>query len=184
MKITFAIAALIASTNAYGVRFYPDAPLSQSLIQTAESRIEEKKDYFGGYTVGYSGFEGNLQGGDWRDPYERVVPANFDVETNASADTFTGHMIKDFAIEGQDKETGKPNGKFYMDYAKTKAATYEVLDTHLGLKGDAANAHLAKYFDAVWDHYDVNKTGALEAVELNHFMRDLCKPVKDNIILE
>ena len=182
---TFAIAALIASTSAYqGVTFYPGAPLSHSYLQTDEARIEEKKDYFGGYTVAYSGFEGNYQGGDWRDAYERVVPERFDLEKGAQADSFTGHMIKDFAIEGQDKDTGKPNGKFFMDYAKTKAATYEVLDTHLGLKGAAADAHLAKYFDAVWDHYDVNKTGALEAVELNHFMRDLCKPVKDNIILE
>ena len=180
MKITLALAAL-ASTNAYGVRFYPNAPLSHNYIQTAESRIEEKKESFGGYTVAYSGFEGNLQGGDWRDAYERVVPERFD---GAQADSFTGHMIKDFAVEGQDKDTGKPNGKFIMDYAKTKAATYEVLDTHLGLKGEAANAHLAKYFDAVWDHYDVNKTGALDVVELNHFMRDLCKPVKENIILE
>ena len=180
MKITLAIAALV-TINAHGVRFYPDAPLSHNYIQVDESRIEEKKETFGGYTVGYSGFDGNLQGGDWRDPYERVVPEHFD---DATADTFTGHMIRDFAVEGQDKETGKPNGKFYMDYAKTKAATYEVLDTHLGLKGEAANTHLAKYFDAVWDHYDVNKTGSLEAVELNHFMRDLCKPVKENIILE
>ena len=183
MKITLAIAAL-ASTNAYGVRFYPDAPLSQSYLQTEEQKIEEKEPYFGGYTVGYSGFEGNLQGGEWRDAYERVLPERFDLDAGAQADSFTGHMIKDFAVEGQDKDTGKPNGKFFMDKAKTKSATYEVLATHLGLKGADAEAHLAKYFDAVWDHYDVNRGGSLEAVELNHFMRDLCKPVKDNIILE
>ena len=79
-----------------------------------------------------------------------------------------------------------------MDKAKTKSAIYEVLDSHLVLKGDAANAHLAKYFDAVWDHsitgwklrfYDVNKTGALEAVELNHFMRDLCKLMSLDVLL-
>ena len=183
MKITLAIAAL-ASTNAYGVRFFPGAPLSRNYLQTEESKIEEKKDTFGGYTVAYSGFEGNLQGGEWRDAYERTLPERFDLDVGAQADSFTGHMIKDYAVEGQDKDTGKPNGKFFMDYAKTKAATLEVLSTHLGLKGGDATAHNAKYFDAVWDHYDVNKTGALEAVELNHFMRDLCKPVKDNIVLE
>jgi len=162
MKFTLAIAAL-ASTNAYGVRFYPGAPLSESLVQTEESKILEKKEAFGGYTVGFSGFDGNLQGGEWLDSYERVVPVNFDTAESANADSFTGHMIKDFAVEGQDKETGKPNGKYFMDYAKTKSATYEVLATHLGLKGGDADAHLAKYFDAVWEHYDVNKTGALQA---------------------
>ena len=71
-----------------------------------------------------------------------------------------------------------------MDPEKTKKASYEVLATHLGLKGEAAEAHLKKYFQPVWDHMDVNQTGALEAIEINKFMRDLCKPVKEHIELE
>ena len=73
-----------------------------------------------------------------------------------TADTFTSKIIRDFAIEGQDKDSGKPNGKFWMDKDKTKKASYEVLSTHLGLKGKAADAHLKKYFKEVWDHMDVN----------------------------
>mmetsp|Transcript_19635 Transcript_19635/g.30287 ORF Transcript_19635/g.30287 Transcript_19635/m.30287 type:complete len:94 (+) Transcript_19635:290-571(+) len=93
-------------------------------------------------------------------------------------------MIKDYAVEGQDKETGQPNGRFYLSHDKTKAASLEVLATHLNIKGDEANQYLAKYFDQVWEHFDVNHLGSLEAVELNHFMRSLCKPVKEHIILE
>ena len=62
--------------------------------------------YFGGYTVGYSWFEGNLQGGEWRDAYERVLPERFDLDAGAQADSFTRHMIKDYTVEGQDKDTG------------------------------------------------------------------------------
>ena len=62
--------------------------------------------------------------------------------------------------------------------------SFEVLETHLGLKDAEANAHLAKYFDEVWNHHDVLNKGSLEAIELNHFMRDLCRPIKDPIYLE
>ena len=138
--------------------------------------------HFQGYTPEYSGFEGNNHlGGEWRDAYERVVPEAFQGEQR---DTFTAKMIEKFAIEGQDDKTGTPNGKFFMTKNATKKASYEVLETHLGLKGEAADAHLNKYFDEVWDHTDVLKEGKLEAIEMNKFMRTLCKPVKEHIILE
>ena len=92
-------------------------------------------------------------------------------------------MIREYAIEEHDKESGKPIGLFTVTKDKTKEASMEVLATHLGLKDKAATDFLAKYFDAVWTHMDVNDTGKLEAVELNKFMRTLCKPVKDDIDL-
>ena len=151
-------------------------------VQLEESKVEELKDEFQGYTPSYDGFEGNNHnGGEWRDAYKRVIPEHFTGET---ADTFTAKMIKEYAFEGKDKDTGKPNGKFTVTKAQTKKAAYEVLETHLGLKGADADKHLAKYFDQVWNHFDVLEKGALEAVELNKFMRDLCKPVKEHITLE
>ena len=157
--------------------------ISASAIRLAseEAKIEEKMPHFQGYTPEYSGFEGNKhQGIEWRDAYERVIPEHF---TGDTADTFTQKMIKEFAIEDMDKDSGRPNGKFFVSRDKTKKAAYEVLETHLGLKGKAADAHLDKYFDAVWKHMDVLETGRLEAVELNKFMRTLCKPVKEFIDL-
>jgi hypothetical protein len=93
-------------------------------------------------------------------------------------------MIKEYAIESADKDTGLPTGHFTVKKDAARRAAVEVLDTHLGLKGADAEGHLNRYFDEVWDHFDVLRTGALEAVELNHFMRDLCKPVKEFIYLE
>ena len=93
-------------------------------------------------------------------------------------------MIKEYATEGADKWTGLPNGSFTVSKAQARLAAVEVLDTHLGLKGADAEAHLTRYFDEVWNHFDVLGAGSLEAVEMNRFMRDLCKPVKQFIYLE
>ena len=151
-------------------------------ISLQANKVEELSEEFHGYQPWYSGFEGNNQNnGQWRDAYSREVPEVFTGET---ADTFTKKMITDYATEAHDPETGKPNGKFYVDKAKTKQASYEVLATHLDLKGKQADEHLKKYFDKTWEHMDVNNEGRLEAVELNHFMRTLCKPVKEFIQLE
>ena len=153
------------------------------LLHLEEHKFEEKLPGFHGYTPEYSGFEGNNHNnGEWRDAYERKLPAHFEGEEGV--DTFTAKMIKEFALEGQDEDTGKPNGHFTVSKANTQKAALEVLDTHCGLKGADADAHLAKYFDKVWEHFDVNNKGALEAVELNHFMRDLAKPIKEHINLE
>ena len=94
-------------------------------------------------------------------------------------------MIREYALEEHDKETGKPIGKFTVTKSKTKEAAMEVLATHLKIvEKKEAEEYLAKYFDAVWNHMDVNETGKLEAVELNKFMRTLCKPKAENINLE
>ena len=107
------------------------------------------------------------------------MPEHF---TGDSADTFTAKMIRDFATEDHNKETGLPNGHFFLNKEKTKEATYEVLATHLGYtEKKQQDEFLGKYFDAVWKHMDVNETGKLEAIEINKFMRTLCKPVKENI---
>ena len=153
-------------------------------IQIKQHGIAETQEDFHGYHPWYNGFEGNHHNGiEWRDAYDRneTMPEVF---TGDNRDTFTAKMITEYALEGHDEVTGAPNGKFTLSKDKTKLASYEVLETHLGLSGADADAHLAKYFDQVWDHMDVNKTGRLEAVELQKFMRDLCKPVKEHIYLE
>ena len=168
------------------MKYFVLAALLGSVVEAAafkQRKVEEVMDHFGGYTADYDGFIGNNhEGGEWRYAYNREVPEQF---VGNTADTFTGKMIRDFAVEGHDDSTGKPNGQFFLTKSKTKDAAYEVLATHLDLKTKKEqDAHLNKYFDAVWKHMDVNDSGKLEAVEINKFMRTLCKPVKDHIILE
>merc|ERR1712167_128945 len=103
------------------------------------SKIEEK-DGKVVYHPSYHEFPGN-EGtwGDWREPYERVVPEVFEGDTG---DTFTKKMIKEYAIETANKDTGMPTGKFIMTKDLTRKASVEVLGTHLGLYGADAEAHL------------------------------------------
>ena len=181
-----ALAALLGYTQA-GIRLtrvdgsITNIPESAALIHLESDKIEEK-DGKVTYSPSYDKFDGNKGTfGDWREPYERVIPERFEGDTG---DTFTKKMIKEYAIETADKDTGLPTGKFIIPKAQAKVAAVEVLGTHLGLHGAEADAHLARYFDEVWQHFDVLSAGALEAVEMNHFMRDLCKPVKEFIYLE
>ena len=77
-------------------------------IKQEEKKVEEKLENFHGYTTDYNGFEGNNHlDGQWRDAYNRIVPEAF---SGDQRDTFTSKMISEYALEGQDKETGKPNG--------------------------------------------------------------------------
>jgi len=63
-------------------------------------------------------------------------------------------MIKDYALEVADKQ-GQPTGHFIVNKADTRKASFEVLETHVGLNDVAAEKHLKEYFDEVWNHYDV-----------------------------
>ena len=68
-------------------------------------------------------------------------------------------MIKEYAIEAADEDTGLPTGKFFVTKDAAKKAAVEVLGTHTGLFGADAQAHLAKYWDMVWSHFDVLNKG-------------------------
>ena len=57
-----------------------------------------------------------------------------DTFTGDTSDTFTEKMIREFAVEAHDKDTGLPNGIFSLSKEQTKEAAYEVLATHLGYK--------------------------------------------------
>ena len=138
-------------------------------MKIEEGKIAEKDDNFHGYQPWYDGFEGNNHNnGEWRDAYKRVIPERFEGDER---DSFTAKMIKDFAEEGKDKDTHTPNGHFFINKDKARAASYEVLETHLGLKGGDAENYLNKYFDETFSHMDVLNKGNLDAIEMNKFMR-------------
>ena len=150
---SIAIATLLGYTQA-GIRLtrtdgsITNIPEAAALVQIEESKIEEKRGVVG-YTPSYDGYEGNKGTfGDWREPYERKVPERFD--EGDTVDTFTRKMIKEYAVETADKDTGLPTGNFIIPKAAARTAAVEVLGTHLDLHGADAEAHLARYFDEVF----------------------------------
>lgn len=125
--------------------------------------------------------EGKTFPGDvGREGYKRGdrIPARFKGDDD---DLFIRSMITKYAVEGETEEdkkagikAGDPTGVFTMDETAMKAAAYEVLNTHKGISGTAADQYLATYFAKAWGHFDVNKTGEIPVYRSAEFMRFLC----------
>ena len=113
------------------------------------------------------------------DSYARQVPGNFvSDEDNENVDSFTSNVIRNFATEGVTEE-GKPNHQFFIVKDQAKKLASEVVETHLGYRGDQLREFMKKKFEETWEHYDVNSEGTIDAVWASPFMRALCKSVKD-----
>ena len=138
-----AIMALLGSTEGLKLSF---------------EEYDHSKEFF---TAGMDGYaEGE---------YERKIPANF--EDNDS-DIFMRSMLEQYALEAKNKD-GTPSGKFWMDEQNAKAASYEVLETHKGLKGAELQKYVDTYFSKTWNHFDVNQSGTIEVMKMPQFMRFL-----------
>jgi len=81
-------------------------------------------------------------------------------------------VTKNHAVEAA-TETGEKTGKFNMNKAGARHLASEILETHMGLKGEKAEAYLNENFDKTWDHFDVNKEGKVEADRMPGFYRFL-----------
>merc|ERR1719327_2567421 len=119
-----------------------------------------------------------LPGDEGKGGYERKIPDRFSADSD---DLFMRSMITTYATEEEteeDKKTGykggEPNGVFTLTEAQAKAAATEVLDTHKGISGAAAEAYLATYWAKAWGHFDVNRTGSIAVYRSPELMRFLC----------
>ena len=82
-------------------------------------------------------------------------------------------MINNYAVE-ETTDEGVKKGVFVFHYNNAKRAAYEILDTHLHLKGKEADDYLSKYFDSTWRHFDTANDGRIEADRMSGFFRFLC----------
>ena len=152
----------------------------QVMAQGRARRVAEMAEDFEGWPADMHEFPGNNNnGGQWRDAYVREIPGNFVVdEDNHHVDTFTANVLQNYAHEGVTAD-GKPSGHFFITKDQTKTLAREVVETHLGYRGDQLNAFMKKKFGETWEHYDVNEEGTLDALWASTFMRALCKSEKD-----
>ena len=119
-----------------------------------------------------------LPGDEGKSGYERKIPDRFSADSD---DLFMRSMLSAYATEEEteeDKKTGykggEPTGTFTMTEAQSKAAATEVIGTHKGLTGAAADAYLATYWAKAWGHFDVNRTGKISVARTPELMRFLC----------
>ena len=123
--------------------------------------------------VQLNGFYNPWESGMNKDGYTRALPAYFSA---GSDDLFMRSMLNNYALEGKacdDDGVCKPTGSFWMNAAGARAVSQEVLASHKGLSGAALKTYLDTYFDKAWAHFDVNKSGTIEAVKMPQFMRFL-----------
>ena len=171
MKTLFALAAL-----AQAAKPEEDAHLMTIAEALAKVNHHHKKHHemvqLGDDEVDHSGefFRVNEAGKLGGGGYERVTTARFAADSD---DIFMRSMIEQYALEGKNKD-GSPNGQFWLDEGAARAASSEVLHTHKGLTGAARANYLKTYFPRTWAHFDVNRTGKVEAIKMPQFMRFLC----------
>ena len=131
--------------------------------EESEVMIGDEVDHSGEFFK--VGEAGKLGGGG----YERVTTPRFAADSD---DIFMRSMIEQYAQEGKNKD-GSPNGQFWMSENNARAASSEVLDTHRGLRGAARENYLKTYFPRSWAHFDVNRTGMIEAIKMPQLIRFL-----------
>ena len=81
-------------------------------------------------------------------------------------------MYENYALE-KTTDDGKPTGKFVFKPMEAKMGAYEILKTHMGLEGKAAEDYLAKNFQAAFDHFDTAGSGEIDAMQMSSFYRYL-----------
>ena len=113
-------------------------------------------------------FEKGMLGGA---AYERKIPAHFGGDGD---DLFMRSVLKNYALELKSDDDDKaPTGKFVLDEVQGKALASEVLATHKGLSGKALGEYMNTYWAKSWGHFDVNKSGSIEAIKAPQLMRFL-----------
>ena len=135
-----------------------DAKFNSWLVHDDEDEKPKEKPYphwmdgFGGYHT-----------------YKRDVPDRFESEAD---DTLMRSLYKNYATEGE--KDGLPNGHFWVTEADAKRVAKEVVETHLGLKGEKADGYLNAHFGELWAKYDVNEEGRVEIDRMPTFLRAMC----------
>ena len=119
-----------------------------------------------------------MQGHEGHWTYERSAPERFQ-GAGSGDDQFMNSMIMNYSVEKA--ADGKPTGEFFFNPMAARLAGNEVVQTHLGLKGDELNAYMDKYFDKTWRHFDTADAGEIEVARMGGFFRFLCANMQINL---
>ena len=82
-------------------------------------------------------------------------------------------IINNYALE-QKTEKGEPSGIFKMDKNMTLAVVKKVIGQSKKLEGKELDNYANQYFSRTWQHFDVNKEGKLDVLDMPAFMKYVC----------
>ena len=100
--------------------------------------------------------------------YMRDIPDRFETEED---DRLMHSMYNTYATEGQNKDTGLPDGNFWLTEDSAKRASIEVAGTHLKMKAKEAEQYVKGIFPDLWARFDVNEDGRIEIDRAPVFLR-------------
>ena len=82
-------------------------------------------------------------------------------------------IINNYALE-QKTDKGEPSGIFKMDKKATMNAVKSVIAQSKKLQGKELDDYANQYFSRTWEHFDVNKEGKLDVLDMPAFMKYVC----------
>ena len=82
-------------------------------------------------------------------------------------------IITNYALE-QKTEKGEPSGVFKMDKTATMNAVKSVIKQAKHVEGKDLDTYAQQYFPRTWEHFDVNKEGKLDVLDMPAFMKYVC----------
>lgn len=109
--------------------------------------------------------------------YERVVPDKF------KDDKLLNNIVQNYAWEGRN-EAGDKTGTFYMNKDLTTVVAKEVVETHMHKTGADRDAWVEEHLNKLWNHYDVNHEGVVDAQRIPPMLRQLVGEVESTIGLQ
>ena len=115
----------------------------------------------------------NVTGGfmAWSPYYDRTVPSQFTAETD---DRLMNSLISKYAVEQKNKNTGNPDGRFFLAKKGAQKVADEVASTYFSKNKKA----IADRFEHAWKHVDPLGEGYIPVVKGPVFLRDLVDSVE------
>ena len=99
--------------------------------------------------------------------YVRVFPEQFNEDSN---EHFMKKVIDQYALEKKN-DKGQPSGKFFLGKKETMKLAQDVLGKAKKLQGKDMDAYMKQYFNRTFEHFDVNQTGLLDALDMSAFCK-------------
>ena len=104
--------------------------------------------------------------------YKRIIPAQYQQTNGQGGDNFMASAIQNWAVEGG-KDKGKPNGQFWFEPYGAQLASKKVVMDYIHVSEQEAENIVCSRFNTVWNYYDVNNEGKIDADRMPRFWREL-----------
>ena len=101
--------------------------------------------------------------------YVRTFP---DQDGEDTENKFMRAVIDRYALEKK-TDKGAPSGQFFMNKKMTMELGKDCVEKTKDMHSKELDEYVAQYFPRTWEHFDVNKVGMLDALDMTAFCKYL-----------